>query len=1077
MRTVTMRSTFAAMLLASAAFPAFSATLPTAVDSAAISGLGARNVGSAAMSGRIAALDGHQNPDGKVTLFVGAASGGVWKSDDSGTTFRPVFDRQPAQSIGAVTIDPKDPKTVWVGTGESWTRNSVSVGNGIYKSTDGGDNWTMMGLAKSERITRILVDPTDSNVVYACAPGPLWSDSPDRGLYRTSDGGKSWVLALKGANLSTGCSSVALDPSNPKHVIAGTWDFRRKGWTFRSGGNGPDAPSGSRMQESRDGGTTWTALDSSSRSGLPKGPWGRVEVVFAPSNPKMLYAFIESTRSALYASEDGGKSWQERDRSQGMVWRPFYFAKLVVDPKDPNKLYKMGYSLIASEDGGKSFANAAGGSHGDWHDVWINPTNSKEMVGADDGGLWFSHDGATKWWKGYNLPISQFYHVSVDDRDPYQVYGGLQDNSSWAGDQEYPGGITNSRWENLFGGDGFYAFSDPADDNYAYAESQGGYLGRVNRKTLASRSIQPLSGYKEKLRYNWNAPVALSPNEKGTIYIGSQFLFRSRDHGTTWDRISPDLTTNDPKRQEQEKSGGITVDNSAAEMHTTIYSISESPRAAGTIWIGTDDGKVQLTRDGGGHWQDLTRNLKLAAGSWVSWVEASRHDAATAFVTIDRHAVGDMTPYVYRTTNYGRNWTRIAGPGTPEVSGYAWVVKEDPKNPSTLFLGTETGLFASLDQGSHWARFRPTGFPDVAVRDIAFQEREDDMVLATHGRGIWVVDDIAPLRRLDAATLASDLTLIPSRPIEQRLRGNGGWAEGDATYYGQNPPDGAVISYYQRTRHVIGRMKVELLDNKGQLVDELPASRRKGLNRIIWSMQTRPPQVPPAASLAGSSTQGQRVLPGRYTVRVTKNGVVSNMPLDIVLDKRAPFTVADRQAQFAAAERVKGVFARMSNLATRIAAARAGAQTVADDPSAPADRRKLAGQVAASADMLRKQLVATTEGGAITGEERLRELTDIAYGAIASFEGAPTDYQLKRVAALERELDDVERDVATLSVGDLNGLNGRLKSAGKPPIDVATLEFKTDDARGGRLDALARGLIGTRFTGNLAALVRTGEKE
>jgi photosystem II stability/assembly factor-like uncharacterized protein len=1072
-----MRHSSIALLLAATSPAALAAPAPApVVDSGTVSGLGIRNIGSATMSGRIAALAGHQDADGKVTLFVGAASGGVWKSEDNGTTFHPVFDKAGAQSIGALAIDPKDPKTIWAGTGESWTRNSVSVGDGIWKSTDGGENWTRMGLAKTERITRIAVDPANSNIVYACAPGALWSDSSDRGLYRTTDGGKNWSQVLKGSNLSTGCSSVALDPSDSRHLLAGLWDFRRKGWTFRSGGDGPTAPSGSRMMESRDGGTSWTPLDAASRSGLPKGPWGRVEVVFAPSNPKMVYAFIENVRSALYASTDGGRTWEERDRSQGMVWRPFYFSHLVVDPKDDQKLYKMGYSVIASDDGGRSFANAAGASHGDWHDVWINPTNSKELVGADDGGLWFSHDGANKWWKGYNLPISQFYHVSVDDRDPYQVYGGLQDNSSWVGDQEYPGGITNSRWENLYGGDGMWTFSDPTDPNFVYAEYQGGTIARINRKTHDGPSIQPLPGYKEKLRFNWNTPIALSPTDKTALYIGSQFLFRSHDHGSTWARISPDLTTNDPMRQKQEQSGGITVDNSAAETNATIYSISESPVAAGQIWVGTDDGNVQLTRDGGAHWTNLTRNLGIAGGSWVSWIEASRTDPAVAYAAIDRHTYGDFAPYVLRTADYGRSWQPIVTPRTVAVTGYAWVIKEDPKSPSILYLGTENGQFTSLDRGATWARFRPTGFPDVAVRDIAFQTRDDDMVLATHGRGIWIVDDISPLRGLDPATLASDLKLIPSRSVEQRIRGNGGWAEGDATYTGQNPPAGAQISYYQRTRHVIGRMKVEVLDPTGALVDELPASRRKGLNRISWSMQTKPPQVPPAASIAGSSTQGQRVLPGRYTVRITKNGVVQTMPLDVALDRRATYTLADRKAQYDAAERIKALFARMSTLAAKIATAREGAERIADDKTAPSATRALAEKVAARGDVLRKEIAATTEGGAITGEERLREHTDTVYGAITGSESAPTNYQLARVAALERELTDVEGEFAALQASDLKGLNGALQRDGKPMIDVAAVSFNPDEAHGGQIGALAAGLLGTRL-GNAATGTSLGERD
>ena len=1065
-------------LLASAALTITPAAAQS-FDSAAISGLGVRNIGSATMSGRISAIAGRQEADGKVTLLIGSASGGVWKSEDGGTSFHPVFDKEPVKSIGAVALDPTNKQVMWVGTGESWTRNSVSIGDGVYKSTDGGETWTHMGLPGTERITRILVHPKNGNIVYVCAPGALWSDSADRGLYKSTDGGRTWSLILKGANLSTGCSSVAMDPSNPEHLLAGTWDFRRKAYEFRSGGNGPDQPSGSRFAESRDGGKTWTYLDATNHKGLPKQPWGRLEIAYAPSNPKRVYAFIENVRPALFVSNDGGATWEERDRSQGMVWRPFYFARIVVDPKNPDRLFKMGYSVTVSEDGGKSFSNAAGSSHGDWHDVWINPTNTKNLVGGDDGGLWYSYDGANKWWKANNLPISQFYHVSVDDRDPYQVYGGLQDNSAWVGDQEYPGGITNNRWENLFGGDGFWAWADPSDPDYAYVEAQGGFVGRVNRKTLQADLIQPQASYKEKLRYNWNTPIQMSPNERGTIYIGSQFLFRSRDHGKTWDRISPDLSTNDPIRQRQEQSGGITVDNSAAEMNATIYSISESPRAAGQIWVGTDDGNVQVTRDGGAHWTNVTRNIGMPADNWISWVEASRYDPAVAYVTDDRHTSGDMAPYLYRTTDFGRTWQRLVGPDTPGVRGYAHVIKEDRLNPNILFLGTEFGLYMSLNGGQSWAQFKPNDFPDgLAVRDIALQERDDDMVLATHGRGIWVIDDISPLRQLSAQTLASTAVLLPSGPVQQRMQGNGGWAEGDASYAGENPANGATITYYQKARHVIGRMKLEILDANGNVVDEIPTSKRRGLNRVQWSMLTKPPQVPPAASLAGSSTSGERVLPGNYTVRLTDAGQVTTEPLAITLDRRAKFTLADRTAQYAAAERLKGMFQRMSTLVAKINGVRQQAGALAQSATAPADVKAAAAQVGAKADAMRKEIVATTEGGAITGEERLREHVDQIYGMVNSVEDRPTNYEMARIDALDRELKDVEAQWTAFQAGDVAAFNAKLNAANLPPMTIAEVRFDPDDlARGGPASALAAGIVGTRFYGNIASVEATGEKD
>ncbi|MFL5357293.1 VPS10 domain-containing protein [Archangium sp.] len=1001
-------------------------------DSGTVSGLGARNIGSAAMSGRVAAIAAHLE-DGKTTVYVGAASGGVWKSTDGGTTFKPVFDKQPVQAIGAITLDPSNPEVVWVGTGESWTRNSVSVGNGLYKSTDGGETWTHMGLPESERINRILVHPKNPDVVYVCVPGKLWSDSAERGLYKTADGGKSWSLVLKGKNLSTGCSGLTMDPGNPDVLFAGLWDFRRKGWTFRSGGEGPDAASGSGLFRTSDGGKTWTALTRDTASGLPKQPWGRLEVEIAPSNPNRVYAFIESTGSALYVSDDGGKSWEERDKSQMMVWRPFYFANLVVDPANPDRLFKMNLGLIVSEDGGRSFSGSGGGSHGDWHDLWINPQNPKHLIGGDDGGLWTSYDGGNRWWKNSNLPISQFYHVSTDNQDPYQVYGGLQDNSSWVGDSAYPGGITNNRWENLYGGDGFWVFPDPSDPDYVYAESQGGYVGRVNRRTHASRDLQPKAGYGEKLRFNWNTPLHLSPNEKGTLYIGAQFLFRTRDHGQSWERISPDLTTNDPQKQKQEQSGGVTVDNSSAEMHTTIYSISESPRNGGVIWVGTDDGNVQLTRDGGKTWTNVTGNLKgVPKASWVSWVEASRFDEGTAYVTLDRHTFGDVAPYVFKTTDFGKTWTRIAGP-QQGLRGYAHVVKEDVLEKDLLFVGTEYGLWISIDGGKRWAEFKGGNFPSVAVRDLVVHGRENDVVLATHGRGIWIIDDLTPLRELSDGLLEKDAAFLSARPVQQRMPGSGGWVEGDASFSGENPPGGAVITYYQKTRHLFGPIKLEILDPEGKVIDTIPASKRRGINRVSWSMRVAPPRSPRAAQLAYNATQGPRVLPGSYTVRLTKGDKVYETKLDIGLDRRAAYTLEDRKAQFDAAMRVHAMFGEMTDLTERIQFVRTSAGRLAEKlPEKDALRRKLEG-VEARGDELRKKIVATKEGGAITGEERLREHMDSLYGAILSYEGRPASYQLERIGVLQRELEDVTKAFASLTA-QLPELNASLKAKGLPEI-------------------------------------------
>src|SRR6266487_265651 len=702
-------------------------------SSATISGLGARNIGSATMSGRISAIAGAREPSGKITLFVGAASGGVWKSDDSGTRYRPVYDEQPMQSIGAIALDPKNSKNVWVGTGESWTRNSVSIGDGIYKSTDGGETWTRAGLQKSERIARVVVDPRSSDTVFAAVPGALWSDSADRGLYKTTDGGKTWNQVLKGANLSTGCTDVKIDPSNPDIMFAAMWDFRRKGWEYRSGGEGPTAPSASGLFRTTDGGNTWTEITPEANKGFPKKPYGRIAVAVAPSNAKRVYAFVESPDSALFVSDDGGVTWNKRDKSQWMVWRPFYFANLIVDPKNPDRVFKPDGALIVSDDGGKSFAVVGGflGTHGDAHDVWIDPTDTQVVFVGDDGGMWYSYNGGSKWWKGNNLPVSQFYHVSMDDNDPYRVYGGLQDKSSWVGESQYP--------------------------------------------------------------------------------------------------------------------GGVTVDNSSAEMHTTIYSISESPKQKGLIWVGTDDGNVQFTRDGGKTWTNVVGNIPgLPKNSWVNWVQASNFTAGTAYAAFDRHTFGDMAPYVFKTTDYGKTWTPLVTARDPKaVRGYAHVIKEDLVKPDLLFLGTEFGLWVSIDGGKTWGQFKGNHFPAVAVRDLAVQPRDNDLVLATHGRGIWIIDDITPLRALTPDLLKQDVAFVSARPVQQRIEGTGGWPNGDAVFVGDNPPDAAVINYYQRERHLFGKMKLEILDSSGRVIDELPASKRPGLNRVTWTMRAKPPRVPP----------------------------------------------------------------------------------------------------------------------------------------------------------------------------------------------------------------------------------------
>jgi photosystem II stability/assembly factor-like uncharacterized protein len=709
-----------------------------------------------------------------------------------------------------------------------------------------------------------------------------------------------------------------------------------------------------------------------------------------------------------------------------------------------------------SEDGGKSFSTINGGAHGDFHDVWINPENTNHLIAGDDGGIWYSYDSGNTWWKGYNLPVSQFYHVSVDTQDPYHVFGGLQDNSAWMGDSAYPGGITNSRWENLFGGDGFWVFPDPTDPGYVYAEAQGGYIGRVNEPTLASRGIKPQQNYGEgKLRFNWNTPIHMSPNEKGTLYVGAQFLFRSRDHGQSWDRISPDLTTNDPEKQKQEESGGVTVDNSYAEMHTTIYSISESPRDAQVIWAGTDDGNLQLTRDSGKTWTNVAQNVpNLQKASWVSWVEASLYDPATAYAAFDRHTFGDLAPYVFKTTDYGKTWTPIVT-SNAGVRGYAHVIKEDTASPNLLFLGTEFGLWISLDGGKAWAQYKGHDFPNVAVRDIVVHPRESDLVLATHGRGIWIVDDISPLRKLTPEVMNQDAAFLQGKPTQQRLNANGGWAEGNATFSGSNPPDAAVITYYQKKRHIFGKMKIEVFDAQGKLVDTLSANSRRGISRVEWPMRLKAPRVPPAATAAFEAAFGPRVVPGTYTVKMTRGKETFSTPLTVSLDARAKFTPEDRQQDFAAVMRVYTLLGDMSFDVDRINSVRdALAARAAKVKDADPLHKQLA-SMSESADAMRRKIVATKEGGAITGEERIREKTSGLYGDLTNYEGRPADYQVARIDSLKKELGDVETEFDAFVSKDLAAVN---KSLAKKKLEtVEPITRKQWDAASGNAESGSSG--------------------
>jgi photosystem II stability/assembly factor-like uncharacterized protein len=1014
------------------------------VDESTFSGLTARALGPAETGGRISAIEAV--PDSPLTIYVGAAGGGVWKSIDGGLSYRSIFDEQ-VQSIGAIAADPKNPKTIWVGTGESWVRNSVSIGDGLYKTTNGGDTWDRVGLKDSEHIARIAVHPSDGNTVWVCATGHLWDGNDERGVYKTTDGGKTWKRTLF-VDRDTGCSDLAVDPQDPQILYAGMWQFRRFPWAFRSGGPG------SGLFKSTDGGETWRPV----KTGLPTGIKGRIAVAVAPSRTAVVYALVEAKETALYRSDDVGESWTKVNTSFNVQVRPFYFARLVVDPADFNYVYKPGFTLTISTDGGKTFSSPFaggfnfGGVHSDLHALWINPKNPQELLLGTDGGIYASYDRGHHWRHAKALPVAQFYHVSYDMEWPYNVYGGLQDNGSWMGPSRGIGAIFNKDWRNVGGGDGFYAFRDPDEKDFVYSESQGGSIARIRLSTGESKDVKPLPQAGEKeLRFNWNAAMALSPTTPGTIYIGAQYLFRSRDRGDSWERISPDLTTNDPKKQGQLESGGLTIDNSSAENHTTIYSIAEAPKNPQLVWVGTDDGNLQLTRDGGKTWTNVVAGglSGLPKGTWVSTVEPGRFDEATAFATFDGHQSGDMKPYVYKTTDYGKTWTPLAGKG---LAGYAHVVRQDLVNPDLLFVGTELGLYISVDGGGHFARF--TGnFPKVAVRDVAIHPRESDLLIATHGRGMYVVDDITPLRRLTQKVLDADATLLPGRPAVMVIPASEQDFVSDEEFVGFNPEESATITYYLKKRHLFGDLKAEIYDAQGKLVSTVAGGKRKGLNRIEWPMRLPPPKIAGANSIIEQQGAffGPRVPAGTYTVKLIRGQETLTGQVELVPDPRSSSSAEDRAAQQKLAIELYGLLERQTYLAEASLQASEQAAKVAAGLPAKDGLRQQVEATGARIDAFHKRMVATSEGGWLGGEVQLRERLGTLYGAVNGYEGRPTRSQVDSAGVLTGELEKAEKDFAALTAHDVEPLNRSLTGRKLQPIHVPSLpEWKKKEGSEGK---------------------------
>ena len=1018
-----------------AAMPALAA-----IDAELLDGLSARSVGPAAVGGRIAAIDAvAANPN---RIVVGAATGGVWISDSGGLTWAPVFDDEAVASIGAIAINQSHPDIIWVGTGESNVRNSTSVGGGVYKSIDGGKNFELVGLADSERIDRITLHPHDPDIAYVAALGTLWGPNEERGVYKTTDGGRSWERILYVDEL-TGATDIKMDPANADKLYAAMWQFRRWPYQFKSGGPG------SGIYISYDGGATWE--QKTEEDGLPKGELGRTVFALSAAEPKRVYALVEAKKSALLRSDDGGESWSKVNEEYNVADRPFYYSELSADPTNADRIYNIATRLRASIDGGVNFEyNAAidccapGNTvHIDNHAFWINPGDSRHIIIGSDGGLAITRDRGETWRYVRNLPLAQFYHVAVDNELPYNVYGGLQDNGSWRGPSSVweNAGIRNLHWREVGFGDGFDTLPDPQNSRRGYVMSQGGFLSRFNLDTGEQRFIRPDPPSADvELRFNWNAGLAQDPFDAATIYYGSQFLHKSTDRGDSWTVISGDLTSNDPELQKYKESGGITFDVTAAENHTTIVAVAPGKLEPGVIWVGTDDGRVHVTEDGGANWNRIdARSRGVPDGAWVPMIAPSPHDSGTAFVVFDDHRRSNMNTYVFRVENFGQRWTALQTDG---VSGYALSVLQDPLDPQLLFLGTEFGLHFSTDGGDSWTKFA-AGVPTVSVMDMAIQERENDLVLGTHGRAIYVIDDYSALRGLGEDDFDSRLKLLSvtdgqhydanHRP-STRFTGSG-------EFRGQNRPYGAMLTFMasgddlphpdedkERERKILQRQNAsgegeendEEEDDNGepQLTVKVSAADgtqlrtfrapvQQGINRVVWELDRdgiRDMPGPEEQDYEDGLPGGPEVPPGRYTVSLSLDGpddstAEVSAEVTTLIDPRSTYTQAEIEQNHATRLQVQAMREAAVVAVERIVAARDDVATIkaltgkrpeAEDDETLIALTERAGEITETLDELEKLFRTPPETRGITyDDDKVSNLIGLADKFVASTYGVP----------------------------------------------------------------------------------------
>jgi len=1020
------------VLLLTAAVPSAAQEEDPAVTEA-LSSMSWRSIGPPNMGGRVTAVLGL--PGDNKTFWFGGANGGLWKTTNGGNTFTGQWQDELSYSVGAVDVAQSDHNVLYLGSGEGDPRNSVSYGLGVWRSTDGGDTWSHLGLENTERIKRIRVHPNDPDTAYVCAMGHEWGANEERGIYRTTDGGNSWTHVLS-IDDDTGCSDLDINLSNPRELYAGMWTFRRKPWHFRDGG-GETA-----LYKTKDGGDSWAKVD------VVDEPMARIGVSVAQSDPSTVYVVTETpTKGTLFRSDDSGASWRMVSDSKNINFRPFYYSDVFVDPSNAEVVWSLSGGINKSTDGGRTFESVGRGVHGDHQALWIDPADGDRILSGSDGGWQVSMDGGDNWDVMKNVVLAQYYQIFVDDRDPYYVCGGLQDNGNWCGPNRTTnggfrgGGISDDEWYTVSGGDGFYTVPVPGKPHLVYSNAQGGYLRITDTQSGLTRSIEPYPRmigsagqgmYQAKYRFNWDAPIHISPHDPDTVYWGGNVLFRSANQGQSWDIISPDLSNAVPEKL-ADSGGEIYFDNTAAEFHATILTVRESPLEAGVIWVGTDDGNVQITRDAGQTWTLLNDNLPgFPDEAWVSKVDPSHHVPGRAYINVDQHRLDDFTPHVWRCDDYGASCVNLSA-GLPQ-DDYTKVIREDPRNENLLYVGMERGIQASWDGGTEWHDIR-LNLPRVSVRDIKIQPQYNDIVIGTHGRGAWILDDVAPLQGLTEA-MYEPLRVFPIRTATWWQQWNSDASQGQRFFYGENPAEGAWVNFWL-AEDPAGPVNVTITDAGGEEIQSFPVQDAKaGVNRAIWSMRHQGP-VPARSGGGGGgffarfSGFGAPALPGTYTATVTAGEHESSSDFELRWDPRTDRTVEEMHRTASTAQELVDMTTEANRLVDRIASLSEQLETL--NGNVEQARREDIEQVQEAIGTTIDELTeldgkVRRPPGAMGYRDYPRtneEIRSIMFGVVGGQSG-PTDGQLTVMNELQGDLVGHKAALQSIIDGSLAQLNSML---------------------------------------------------